>query len=158
MNLHIREALIEDLELIQSFNTKLLSKEHHDFDPTVNQEFAQSDAGKKYLTTNITSESGLVLIAEYDNHPVGFLVCSIEQVSSYRTISQMCEIDNMWVDKAYRNQNIGKELFQTARKWSKQHGIKRMRVIASAQNTQAINFYKREGFEEYDLILEQDVS
>ena len=153
----VRKATIEDLQVIQDFNNKLCAKENLDFDSTINPHFATSEGGLRYFTSNIEDNEKLVLLAKDESTPIGYLVGGIETVGDYRTIPNICEVDNMWVDEAYRSQGVGKKLMDTITTWAKERGIKRMRVIASHQNEKGINFYKREGFAEYDLILEKDI-
>jgi len=152
----IREATIEDLKVIQDFNNKLSAKENAEFDSTVNPEFATTEGGERYFKKSIESNDRIVLIAE-DNNPIGYLVGVIERVGDFRNILNMCEVDNMWVDENYRSQGVGRQLMDRVEIWAKEKGIKRMRVIASYKNEKGIKFYKREGFSEYDLILEKDL-
>jgi len=153
----IRKAEISDLKVIQEFNNKLCAKEHADFDVTVNPEFARTESGERYFKSSIQNEDRLVLIAEDNNRPIGYIAGGIEKVSEFRTISDMCEIDNMWIDEEYRSQGIGKQLMNKFQNWTREKGIKRIRIIASYENRKGIEFYKREGFNEYDLILEKDL-
>lgn len=153
----IRKATIADLATIQELNNKLCTKENKDFDSTVNPDFATSDGGLSYFTKALESDENLVLIAEDDNTVIGYIVGGIEKVGDFRNIPNMCEADNMWVDQEYRSQGIGKQFMNQLETWAKSKGIKRMRVVASYKNEKAINFYKREGFGEYDLILEKDL-
>jgi ribosomal protein S18 acetylase RimI-like enzyme len=153
----IRKATIEDLHTIQYLNNKLCRKENAEFDSTVNPDFATSDGGTSYFKKALESDEKLVLVAEDDTTPVGYIVGGIEHVGDFRNISNMCEVDNMWVDEEYRNQGIGKQFMDKLQIWAKNKGVKRMRVVASFKNERAIKFYKREGFGEYDLILEKDL-
>lgn len=153
----IKKATIEDLKVIQDFNNKLCAKENQDFDSTINPDFATSEGGLSYFKNNIENSEKLVLLAEDESIPIGYLVGGIETIGNYRNIPNMCEVDNMWVDEAYRSQGVGKQLMGMITTWAKDNGIKRMRVIASYQNEKGINFYKKEGFGEYDLILEKDI-
>jgi len=155
--IHIRKATTEDLKTILNFNKKLAQKEHGDFDTTVNSEFADTERGQKYFKNSIEGEDSIALIAEVEGAPAGYLVGGIEKVSVYRNIGSMCEVDFMWVDEEYRGKSIGKQLMEEATQWAKEKGVKRMRVIASYSNKKAIEFYKREGFFEYDLILEKNI-
>lgn len=157
MNIQIREATAEDLETIQKLNRKLCVKENTEFDSTVNPEFATTACGERYFKKSLENEDGLVLIAEDNNNPIGYLVGRIEEVGGFRNISNMCEVDNMWIDEEYRSQGIGKQLMNEVKKWSIKKGIKKMRVIASYKNKKGIKFYEREGFGAYDLILEKDI-
>jgi ribosomal protein S18 acetylase RimI-like enzyme len=153
----IRKAKIEDLKIIQDLNNRLCKKENIDFDSTVNPEFANSDGGLSYFKNALTSNENLDLIAEDNNTPVGYIIGGIEKVGDFRNIPNLCEVDNMWVDEKYRSQGIGKKFMNELEVWAKSNGIRRMRVVASFKNEKGIIFYKREGFEEYDLILEKDL-
>ena len=153
----IRKAKTEDLKVIQDLNNKLCAKENKEFDPTVNPHFATTESGERYFRKCLESDDRLVLVAEEDKQPVGYLAGGIEEVGNFRNILNMCEVDNMWVDEKYRSQGVGKQMMNAIEKWAKEKGIKRMRVIASSQNEKGIQFYKREGFNEYDLILEKDL-
>jgi GNAT superfamily N-acetyltransferase len=153
----IRKATVEDLQTVQGLNRKLGTKEHADFDPTVNPEFATTERGKRYFTNSIENNDRLVLIAEYDDMPIGYIAGGIEKVSEYRTIRSMAEVDNMWVDEECRGRGIGRQLLSEFEVWARGKGTNRMRVIASYKNEKAIKFYTREGFDEYDLILEKDL-
>jgi ribosomal protein S18 acetylase RimI-like enzyme len=153
----IRKASIKDLETIQKLNNKLSKKENEEFDQTVNPVFATTDGGVLYFKKSLEGADNIILIAEEGESPVGYIAAGIYLVGSFRTIPNFCEVENMWVDEQYRSQGIGKQLMQEVEVWAKGMGIARMRVIASYDNKKGINFYKREGFEEYDLILEKDL-
>jgi len=153
----IRKATIEDLRIIQELNNKLCKRENIDFDSTVNPEFANSDGGLSYFKNALASDENLALIAEDANTPIGYIVGGIEKVGDFRNIPNLCEVDNMWVDEKYRSQGIGKQFMNELEIWAKNKGVRRMRVVASYKNEKGINFYKREGFDEYDLILEKDL-
>ena len=153
----LRKAKTVDLGIIQDFNNKLCAKEHHDFDLTINPNFAKTEEGESYFKSSIESEKKLVLIAEDEGKPVGYIIGGTQAVGDFRNMANMCEADNMWVDESYRSRGIGKQLMDGLEAWAKEKGIKRMRVLASSKNEKGINFYKREGFREYDLILEKDL-
>ena len=153
----IREAKIEDLEAIQNFNNKLCAKENREFDPTINPEFATTESGKEYFKESIESDTKIALVAEDNDEIIGYIVGGIEEVSDYRNITNICEVENMWVDEKYRSQGIGKQFMDKLEIWAREKGINRMRAITSYKNEKAIKFYKREGYSEYDLILEKDL-
>lgn len=155
--MNIKIATIEDIATITNFNKKLCVKENKEFDSTINSDFSTTELGIKYFTKNIKSEDGLVLIALENETPIGYLVAEINEVNDYRNIEKISELDNMWVDDEYRSTGVGKELIKLYENWSRDKGVLRTRVIASSKNNRAIDFYKREGFQEYDLILEKDL-
>lgn len=97
------------------------------------------------------------LIVDADDKTVGYLTGGIQKAEDYRNIKFTCELTSMWVDEDYRSRGVGKKLIEEFEKWCKEKSILRLRVVASAQNKQGINFYKREGFEEYNLTLEKNL-
>ncbi|MCK9379109.1 MAG: GNAT family N-acetyltransferase [Candidatus Moranbacteria bacterium] len=63
----------------------------------------------------------------------------------------------MFVLDKHRGMGVGSKLYQAFVNWSKSKGVKRLRVGASAQNVVGINFYRKNGFADYDLILETNL-
>lgn len=57
----------------------------------------------------------------------------------------------MCVDSNYRNQGIGKALYEAFEKYFKEKGISRFTVTSSFKNESAQNFYKKMGFEKANL-------
>ena len=56
-----------------------------------------------------------------------------------------------------RGTGIGSKLVEEVKKWAKLKKVKRLKVIASSNNSRAIEFYKKKGFQDYDTVLEQDI-
>ena len=50
-----------------------------------------------------------------------------------------------------------KQLIKEYIKWAKDKKIKRIRVIASAMNSNAIAIYKKTDFSDYNLVLEREI-
>jgi GNAT superfamily N-acetyltransferase len=60
----------------------------------------------------------------------------------------------MFVLEKYRGQGIGTRLFNAFFSWAKKKGAKRKLVMAYAPNSEAISFYKKQGFSDYALTME----
>ena len=120
--------------------------------------WTKGDEGRKYFSDRIQEDSGCTLVALVDGNIVGYLVGGmVVEPESYRTIPQMAELENMYTLEEVRSRGIGTKLSQKFTDWSKEKGAKRLKVVASAQNQRAIDFYKRNGFEDYNLTLERDL-
>ncbi len=63
----------------------------------------------------------------------------------------------MYILPEYRSQGIGTELMEQFNSWSEEKGADRLRVEATAQNEEAIRFYRENGFDDYALILEREI-
>ena len=151
--IEIKVAAISNLKDIQELNHQLCIKEVKEFDQTINENYPIQKDGEEYFKERI--ENGYALVADVDNKIVGYLIGGISEASDYRNISKIAEAENMYVLEEYRSFGIGGKLFQEFIDWCKAKGIERMKVVVSSKNTKAIDFYKKEGFEDYDITLEK---
>lgn len=150
MNKLIRKATLEDLKDIQSLNNDLFKLEKANYDTTLIPNWPLSDKGKEYFTDLI--ENHYVIVAVDKEEIIGYLAGSINEKGSYTEI-QYGEIDNMIVKDEYRGSGIGKELINNFKEYCKSNGINNIKVMASYKNRNAVEFYHKNGFEEFEVNL-----
>ena len=63
------------------------------------------------------------------------------------------EINNMLVSDEYRGYGIGKSLINNFKEYCKSNNISNIKVVASYKNQNAVEFYHKNGFEEFDITL-----
>lgn len=131
----IRKANIEDLQQIQNLNKLLFELEFENYDST---------------------ENGITLVAIIDGEIAVYLIGSLNTQNTYNKYKQ-AELDNMCILEEYRKLGIGSRLFEEFKTICKENDIKELKVVASYKNTNAINFYKKNGFEEADITLKQSL-
>lgn len=147
-NIIIRRATIEDLQIVQKLNNKLFELEYENFDPALRVGWPYSKKGIEYFTRMLNDEA--VFIALNNNIIVGYLAGSINFHPSCAT-KTLAEIDNMFIEEEYRKSGIGTLLINEFKNYCSNLGIEEMKVTASAKNTNAINFYKKNGFEDFEV-------
>jgi ribosomal protein S18 acetylase RimI-like enzyme len=158
MESQIKPAVIDNLEAIQKLNQMLFEKEYADFDNTLNRDWAFSDDGTEYFKYRITKDDGCAFVAYVDNEIVGYLAGGLmDNNKTYRILPNSAELENMFVLEKCRGLGVGSKLYQAFADWCKSKDVSRLRVVASAQNSGGINFYRKNGFVDYDLILEADI-
>ena len=157
LNIVIDRAGISDLEAIQKLNQELCAKENRDFDETINPEFPFSKNGEEYFRTRIESPDGLALIAKEGQEAIGYLLGGMVAPEDYRTITSVAELENMYVRESSRGKGIGGKLMQKFEDWCKERKVQRIRIVASAGNSEAIRFYKAHGSKEVNLTLEKEL-
>lgn len=155
--MEIRKATIEDLKAIQELNLQLFQKEIAEYDDTLDDKWTFSEIGTQYYHDKIQNNDSIALVAVDNAKTVGYMVGGIRKAKSSRNIDSIAELENMFILDEYRCQGIGSKLVEEFLNWSKKQGVSRVRVIASAQNHRAIDFYKKHGFQEYDIILEGEL-
>lgn len=95
-------------------------------------------------------------VATDNENIVGYLAGSICDTISYVTES-FAELDNMYIDDKYRRLGIGTMLIDEFKKYCKEKNIENIKVTASAKNSKAIEFYKKNGFEDYNITFKYKI-
>lgn len=149
-NIIIRRATIDDLETVQNLNNSLFELEKENYDPTLVIKWPLTEEGRKYFEELIINNYVVLAIAE--DVIVGYLAGTIEEKGSYEEI-QYGEINNMFINDNYRGYGIGKKLINSFKEYCKDNNIFNLKVTASYKNENAIAFYHKNGFEEFNLTL-----
>ena len=153
-NIKLRKANIDDLFEIQKLNKELFELESNNFDSTLMEDWPLTQEGKEYFENAIKND--IVLVACLDQKIVGYLAGTLNSQYSYNNNIQ-AELDNMCIMNEYRKLGIGSKLFDEFKKICKEKGINEIKVVASYNNLNAIDFYKRKGFNESELTLKQNI-
>jgi len=150
----IRKATINDLNSIQELNNSLFDLELNNFDDTLKQGWPFEEDGKEYFEDMIKNE--IVFVAQIEEKIVGYLAGSICEQISYIT-ETFAELDNMCINDKYRRFGIGTLLMNEFKKYCKEKNIQNIKVTASAKNSRAIQFYIKNGFEDYNVTLKYKI-
>jgi ribosomal protein S18 acetylase RimI-like enzyme len=153
--LKIRRAERKDLDAILRLNHKLFEKEHKEYDNSLDLNWTYG-RGAKIFSNNIIND--FAAVAEINNKIIGYLAGGVsDSGSSWRTV-KIAELNNMFIEEEFRNKRIGKRMVEKFVEWCKNKQIDRISVRASVQNELGIEFYKRVGFKNYDVVLEMKLS
>lgn len=150
----IRKANLEDLNAIQELNNNLFELEFNNFDDTLKVGWPFEKEGTEYFENMLNGE--IVFVAEVEEKIVGYLAGSICEEVSYIT-ETFAELDNMYIDDDYRRFGIGTLLMDEFKKYCKEKNMQNIKVTASAKNSRAIQFYMKNGFEDYNITLKYKV-
>lgn len=153
-NIIIKKATLENLSVIQALNDELFKLEKENYDTTLVRDWALSEEGKEYFKNLIFNN--YVIVAIIDNQIVGYLAGGINEQGTYEEI-QYGEIYNMFIKSTCRGNGIGRKLICNFKEYCKQNGINNLKVTASAKNKNAIEFYHRNGFEDFNLTLTMNI-
>ncbi|MFA6594027.1 MAG: GNAT family N-acetyltransferase [Candidatus Buchananbacteria bacterium] len=157
MEIIIKTATINDLPAIRDLNRLLFERESQLFDDTIDLQWTNAEENKNYFSKRILEDDNCIFVAWANDKIIGYLAGGLSQASSYRIPMKLAELENMLVLEEYRGQNAGSMLCQAFADWSKSKGVNRLRVVASAGNSKGINFYRKNGFFDHELILEKNI-
>lgn len=155
MNIEIKRADISYLKDIQNLNNQLFELEYNNFDPALKVGWPFEKDGTEYFTNLLNDE--VVYIALAQNRIVGYLAGSINVQDSYVTKS-LAEVENLFILEDYRKYGIGSKLLAEFKQYCLENNIEEIKVTASAKNLDAIKFYNKNGFNEFEITLKQDIS
>jgi len=153
----IKKAKISDLKKVQELNLRLFKKEYEEYDGLLNLDWTFGKEGENYYMKRILEDDGCVYLAFKSDEIVGYLCGGLKKLQTYRNIFSSAELENMYVLKNFRSRGIGTELYRQFYKWCQEKGVKKIKVEASVQNKGAIDFYQKNNFLNYTLVLESDV-
>ena len=152
MEVFIRQAKFSDLEEILRLNKALFDYEEI-FNSEYDLNWTYSDVGRKYFKERLENKSSVILIAELDKKIVGYMLAFINNYP-FRSKNPIAEIENMYIDERFRGIGTGTKLMNELKRILKEKKVKRIKVEAVAQNYKAIEFYKKNGFGDFDVTLE----
>jgi ribosomal protein S18 acetylase RimI-like enzyme len=155
IDVQIRRAKNSDLNAILQLNQDLFEYEFKRFDNTLNCKWTCEN--RRYFRKSMHSRNSLLLVSTTNEKIIGYLLGTIETPATYRTIKKIGILQNTFILGKYRRQEIGTKMFSKFKKWAKNSGVNRIRVVASSKNKKAIEYYKKNGFFEYDVVLEKNI-
>lgn len=150
MEIIIKKATIENLKDIQELNNKLFELEYENFDESLRVGWPLENEGEEYFKEVLNN--GIIYIALADNKIIGYLAGSFNVENTYVT-KTLAEADNMYILEDYRKYGVGTKLMNEFKNECIKRGIQELKVTASAKNINAINFYRKKGFEDFELTL-----
>lgn len=155
MEITIEKALEQDVPEIIKLNYQLFLHDRP-YDEKLFLDWPHSEDGKKYFDKAVTNEKYCALLAKTEGQIAGYLIGYIWGHWDSRPVKS-AEIDNMFVVQEHRGKGIGKLLIAEFKNWCKAHDVVDLIVMAYKDNTGAIEFYKKSGFEELSTRLHQAI-
>jgi GNAT superfamily N-acetyltransferase len=150
----LRKAETSDIEKIQQLNADLSEKEKEEYDPTIDPDYTLTDEAADWYRKRI--ENGFAQVAEKDGETIGYIIAGTHQAENFRQIHKIAELETMYLKPEHRGKGIGTEFVENFKDWAEKQDVDRLRVEASAENEGAIKFYRRNGFKDYAVTLEED--
>lgn len=137
----IRKATIDDANVVYDMLCKLSQKEHD------RERFA------KCYERNIADDNILYLVADVDGIPSGFISCHSQQLLHHTGTAY--EIQEMYIDEAYRGNGVGKLLIAAVQASINPTVYDVFEVTSSNWREDAHAFYMNNGFTQTHLKFTQ---
>ena len=150
----IRKTKISDYDSITSLYKQLHEAEKK-YDNNLIDEYNIDKEQEKIIKKRIRSRKDIFLVAEIDNKIIGLIYGEIPDIIFYK--EKVSFLKHLCVDKEYRNKSIATKLIQEFSDKSQEKGAIYIRLNAFEKNTNAVNLYKKMGFEEYSIYYNKKI-
>ena len=162
MEITVRKATFSDLPDIQALSQLLFEKEYAEFDNTLNLDWTYTPEGTEFFKEILTDDDSCVCVALSDDKIIGYVSGFATKETagesvSWRKIGRLAALGNIIISDDYRGKGVGTKLNEYFVNWCKEKGCKRINVLVSSDNKQALKFYEKEGFHVYDIVLEKEL-
>ena len=95
-------------------------------------------------------DKACALVAEESGRVVGMVTAQV--LVSTAEGSEVAIIEDLVVAEAVRGRGIGRQLLGAIELWCFHRGLTRMQLLADRHNTPALEFYRRQGWAETQLV------
>lgn len=148
----IREAKLEDVQQLMKLEKSLFSK-WDELDPIdkINIEWFYSESHKKHLTSVLKDNKNKVFVLVDKENIIGYVKAHLFCREPF--LEKVGYVSELYVEKPYRSQGVGKQLLDEAIKWFKQQKLKWTTTSTHLLDTEAINFWKKRGYEEFNTFF-----
>ncbi|EFE72156.1 predicted protein [Streptomyces viridosporus ATCC 14672] len=148
----VRKAEHADVDGLVACSRALFAEDAGTRDPSVNVDWPR-EHGPQRFAAGIDDPDRLLLVADRDGQIVGHLTGVMAEGSAMKPV-RVASLVSMYVQPAYRREQIGGRLIGEFTAWAKEKGAQLAEVTAYSSNTEAIRFYERNGFASKSVTLE----
>ncbi|HEY8665604.1 MAG TPA: GNAT family N-acetyltransferase [Tepidisphaeraceae bacterium] len=144
--MNIRPARVDDVPRVLPMVGQICAL-HKSWDPA-KYSFCDNPAEmyRGWLASRARDARSVFLVAEREEKLVGFLVATIEPEIPIYTIERYGFIHDVWVEPAYRNEGLARQMVMLAIERFKELGLPQVRLDTAAANDPARSLFAACGF------------
>jgi len=149
--IEIRKVTINDLDQLQKIGRQTFYETFAsgNTEDNMNKYLDESFSDTK-LTTELSDNNAEFYFATLDNNVIGYLKINFGKSQTELQDEKAVEIERIYVLKEYHGKNVGQLLYNKAINIAKQKNADYVWLGVWEENPRAINFYKKNGFVEFD--------
>jgi diamine N-acetyltransferase len=150
-NIGIIRVTAEDIEKLQKISTQTFSETFSSGNTEENMAiYLKESLSLKKLTTELNDMNSEFYFALIENRTIGYLKLNFGQSQTELKDDKAVEIERIYVLKAFHGKNVGQLLYEKALQIARQKKADYVWLGVWEENPRAINFYKKNGFMEFD--------
>ncbi len=149
----IRAAAKGDLDAAMALWRQLVSH-HADIDPAFEPSPDAEKIFRRFLKKCLKNRDALVLVARLGGETVGMCTCLIDLIPPVFRAGRYGRLADLVVDEAHRRRGIATKLLAEVKRWLAENQVRHCRATVARLNPALEGFWKKAGFDEQVVILE----
>lgn len=114
--------------------------------------YFDQDKQARGLQLLLKCEQACILVAEERDDKELRGMCSVQILISTAEGGEVGLLEDLVVAADFRNQGIGAKLLAEAVAWAERQGLKRLQLLADKNNSRALDFYEKQGWQSTQLV------
>jgi ribosomal protein S18 acetylase RimI-like enzyme len=106
---------------------------------------------RRFLADLAGSSHSFLFVAESGDRTVGFISGELREGSPAFRQKTWASVDDVYVERDYRNLGVGRSLLQSVEAWAKEKGAHGISLQVAAANKRGRKFYEELGFREISI-------
>jgi ribosomal protein S18 acetylase RimI-like enzyme len=148
MSISVRHADSSDLDDIVRLWIELMEY-HARLDPRFAIRDRAAASFRDFAGRLIAGPDSTVFCACVGGEIVGYVSVAIQQAAPVLTFERFGMIQDEVVAPEHRRSGVGTKLFEAARRWCRRRGVRIIQLMVAPQNSAAVGFWKKMGFQPY---------
>ncbi len=150
-NIEIKRVSINDIDQLQKIGRQTFSETFSAGNTEENmKKYLEEGFSDVKLTAELNNTNSEFYFATIDNEVVGYLKLNFGQSQTELKDDNALEIERIYVLKEFHGKKVGQLLYEHAMQIARQMNADYVWLGVWEENPRAINFYKKNGFVEFD--------
>lgn len=150
-NIYIKRATLNDIDRLQKIGRKTFSETFSAGNTEENmKKYLEESFSLEKLTAELNSKNSEFYFAVLDGNIIGYLKLNSGQSQTELKDGKALEIERIYVLQEFHGKKVGQLLCEKAIQIARQKNADYVWLGVWEENPRAINFYKKNGFVEFD--------
>jgi ribosomal protein S18 acetylase RimI-like enzyme len=150
-NINIKKVTLSDIDQLQKIGQQTFRETFSAGNTEENlAKYLEEGFSSEKLTFELNDKNSEFYFASLDNDVVGYLKLNFGQSQTELKDDKALEIERIYVLKEFHGKKVGQLLYEKAMQIARQTNANYVWLGVWEENPRAINFYKKNGFVEFD--------
>jgi ribosomal protein S18 acetylase RimI-like enzyme len=150
-NIYIQRVTGNDIQLLQKISRQTFSETFSSGNTEENmKKYLEEGFSAEKVTAELEDPGSQFYFATLHNNVIGYLKLNFGQSQTELKDNNAIEIERIYVLKDFQGKKVGQLLYEKAIGIAKQENAEYVWLGVWEENVKAINFYKKNGFVEFD--------